>query len=412
MTPIKQRASAIPAELKILIAAASVVAVGFGIIAPVLPQFADSFGITTTQAAIVVSAFAAFRLLFAPVSGRMVTRFGERSTYVAGLSIVAVSTGACAFAQSYEQLLVFRAFGGIGSTMFTVSAMGLIARLAPADIRGKVNSMYAGAFIIGTMVGPLIGGLLGRYGLRIPFLVYAVGLLISASIVGIKMSNTQLMEAQKRQVALSMSFRQALKDRAYRTSLYSGFMNGWANFGVRMALVPLFVTAVLTTDTAHDLGAFNAGLAMTMFAVGNAVSVSFSGSLSDRLGRRPLLIAGTAVCGVGTIVFGFADTLWLVVALSIVTGLGTGLYFAPLQAALADIVGSARNGSKVIAGQQMSQDFGAIIGPIAAGMLVDHFDYRIAFIVTGAMLTSCTLAWLLSPETKTSTRPSGVCTES
>ena len=142
-------------------------------------------GVGATASSIVVSAFAFFRLVFAPGAGRLVTRLGERPVYLAGLIIVAVSTGVTAFAQSYGQLLLFRSLGGIGSTMFTVSSAALIIRLAPPAIRGRVSSVFAGAFLLGGVVGPLIGGLLGSLGLRVPFLVYAVALLVAAGVVAL-----------------------------------------------------------------------------------------------------------------------------------------------------------------------------------------------------------------------------------
>ena len=116
----------IPREIWVLIASAFVIALGFGLILPVLPQFAQSFGVGATASSIVVSAFAFFRLVFAPAGGRLIARLGERPIYLLGLVIVAISTGATAFAQNYWQLLVFRGVGGIGSVMFTVSALSLI----------------------------------------------------------------------------------------------------------------------------------------------------------------------------------------------------------------------------------------------------------------------------------------------
>ncbi|NED69882.1 MFS transporter, partial [Streptomyces sp. SID10244] len=113
----------IPRGIWVLLAANVVIALGYGLIAPALPAFARSFDVSFTAASAVVSAFAVMRLLFAPATGRLVTVFGERRIYLIGLLIVAASTFACAFAQTYWQLLLFRAAGGIGSTMFTVSAM-------------------------------------------------------------------------------------------------------------------------------------------------------------------------------------------------------------------------------------------------------------------------------------------------
>ncbi|MEZ5191278.1 MAG: MFS transporter [Nocardioides sp.] len=126
----------IPREIWILIASSFLVAVGFGLITPVLPQFAQSFGVGATASSIVISAFAFFRLVGAPGGGRLVARLGERPVYLTGLLVVAGSTAATGFASSYWQLLVFRSLGGLGSTMFTVSALALIVRLSPPAIRG------------------------------------------------------------------------------------------------------------------------------------------------------------------------------------------------------------------------------------------------------------------------------------
>src|SRR5699024_8811022 len=124
----------VPTEIWVLVAAAFVIAVGYGLFSPVLPQFARRFDVIIAAVGVIVSAFAFFRLVFAPGGGFLVTRLGERPVYLTGLIIVAVSTGASAFAQNYWQLLVFRGLGGIGSTMFTVSAMALLVRLAPPRI--------------------------------------------------------------------------------------------------------------------------------------------------------------------------------------------------------------------------------------------------------------------------------------
>lgn len=105
--PAFQPGGKLPPEIWVLVSAAFVIALGFGIVAPALPQFAREFGVGYTAASAVISAFALMRLLFAPASGALVQRLGERPVYLIGLLIVAVSTGACALAQTYWQLLLF-----------------------------------------------------------------------------------------------------------------------------------------------------------------------------------------------------------------------------------------------------------------------------------------------------------------
>lgn len=383
----------IPREIWVLIASAFVIAVGFGLITPVLPSFAQSFDVGVTASSIVVSAFAFFRLLFAPAGGRLIGRFGERPIYLAGLLIVAVSTGATAFAQSYWQLLVFRGVGGVGSVMFTVSAVALIVRLAPAGIRGRVSSAYASAFLLGGVLGPVVGGTLGNLGLRVPFLVYAAALVVAAAIVAAFLRNAALQPPPGAAVLTPLTVREAWVDPAYRASVGSAFVNGWSNFGVRNAILPLFAASVIGKEP------WVAGMALAVFAAGNAVGITASGRASDRRGRRPFIVAGLLVSGVATLFTGFATNLPLLVVFSVVAGLGSGILNPAQQASLADVVGQERNGGPALASVQMASDAGSIIGPILAGVLVDHGSYGLAFGVSGALTILAALPWLRARET-------------
>ena len=129
------------------------IALGYGLVAPVLPSFARSFNVGVAATTIVVSALAAMRLVFAPGAGKLISRFGERPIYTCGMVIVAVSSFVNAAAWDYWVLLASRAFAGIGSVMFTVSAMGLLVRLAPSHMRGRVSGYYATAFLLGNIMG-------------------------------------------------------------------------------------------------------------------------------------------------------------------------------------------------------------------------------------------------------------------
>ena len=159
----------LPSEVWVLITANVVVALGYGVVSPVLPQYARNFGVSISAATFVITAFSLMRLVSAPASGLFVQRMGERRVYVSGLLIVAVSTGACAFAQTYWQLLLFRSLGGFGSAMFTVSSLGLMIRISPPDARGRVAGLFSSAFLIGSVGGPVLGSLTAGLGLAAPF---------------------------------------------------------------------------------------------------------------------------------------------------------------------------------------------------------------------------------------------------
>lgn len=234
----------LPADVWVLVVAAFAVAIGYGLVAPVLPQYAQSFDVSVTAASVVVSAFAFFRLVFAPAGGFLVDRMGERWVYMTGLLIVVASTLATGLAQGYWQLLVFRGLGGLGSTMFTISAMALLTRLSPPGARGRIAGLYATAFLIGNIGGPVIGGLLAQFGMRIPFFVYAATLLVATGVVAVFLRGGRRRtpgEDQDEQQPLLVA--EALKHSGYRSALVSSFVNGWTSFGVRVAIVPLFAAA-------------------------------------------------------------------------------------------------------------------------------------------------------------------------
>lgn len=384
----------IPAEIWVLLVATFFIAVGFGLIVPVLPQYAESFEANAAMVAVVVSAFAAMRLVSAPVVGPLVDRLGERMLYVAGLLIVAASSFATAFAGDYTQLLVFRGLGGIGSVAFTIAASSMVVKFSPPSMRGRVSSLWGGMFLVGGIAGPAIGGVLAQFGMRVPFIVYAIALVIAAAIVALFLGRVgrRRSDAPPTEQLPPMTVAQAWALPAYRASLSFGVANGWVNFGMRSAVVPLFVGQVLSDEP------WAAGAVVAVGAVGNVLTLQWAGRASDRLGRRPLIIAGLAVAALGTALFAVSGALWVALVVSFIAGLGSGLCAPAAQAAIADIIGRDRSGGRPLALVQMSMDVGAIVGPIVAGLLIDWSGYGWAFGLGAAILVLALLDWWRSPE--------------
>ena len=346
-----------------------------------------------TAATAVVSAFAVMRLLFAPATGRLVTVLGERKIYLTGLLIVAVSTFACAFAQTYWQLLVFRAAGGIGSTMFSVSAMALLIRLAPPQLRGRASGYFSAGFLVGSLTGPLIGAALVGAGLRLPFVVYGAALLVAATVVAVMLPAAEKTHRPSGGAApAAVTFREAVRGATYRAILASNFAQGWASMGVRVAVVPLFIQQGLGESTAW------AGIVLTCYAAGNIVAILTAGRLSDRLGRRPVMLPGLGISVVSTCFLGYTTSLWVALGLSALAGVGSGLFAPTHQAALADLLGGAQRGGSALAAFGMSSDLGAVTGPVTVGYLAARWGFGPAFLLTGGVLAVAFVLWLVARE--------------
>ena len=389
---MKRAGQSIPQEIWILIGAAFLVALGYGIMAPIIPQFATSFGVGVALAASVVSVFSFSRLVFAPTAGKLVDTLGSPQVYMSGLVIVAVTTGMVALSTEFWHIALLRGLSGFGSTMFTVSAASLIISLSPPTMRGRCSSAYSFGFLLGNIIGPIVGSGLSFLGMRWPFVIYGTMMLIATFVVWLRMPR-DVGTVRVGQDSAPMLVREAWSIPTFRVLLFSVFAIGWVIFGLRVSIVPLFIAS------RFDNGAAIAGLAITASAVGAAVSMQFAGRLSDRYGRKPLIVSGALIAGVFTATFGFSDSIVLVLALSCIASFGSGMMTPAMQASLGDLVGSHRNGGKVLAFYQMATDCGAIAGPPLVGMISQVWGFGVAFALSGALFGLAALQWLWGKET-------------
>lgn len=384
----------LPFEVWALVAGAFAVALGYGVVAPAIPQYAREFGVSNLAASGIVSAFALMRLVSAPLAGWVVGRLGERRTYTIGILIVALSTGACALAMNYPQLLILRAAGGIGSTMFTVAATALLIKVSPPEARGRVASINAAGFLAGGLLGPVFGGLVTGFGLRAPFVFYFATLIVAALVVAIALRGSTLAAlSPEHATAETIAFTTALQHPHYRTLLTSVFAFGWTSFGVRVSVVPLFVAAAYQGDASI------AAWVLAAYAAGNAALILPSGRWNDTLGRKPLLITGLATMALSYAALPLSTALWGALVMMFIAGIGSALVNPGQQAVLADIVGT-RKGGQVVAAYSMSSDLGGTIGPFIAGAIVDLAGFNWAFWVTAALLVVPMVAWSLVPDSR------------
>jgi MFS family permease len=389
-----------PREVFILSIVAFCVALGFGIVGPAIPIFADEFGVSAFWASAVVSVFALMRLVGALPAGWLVDRVGERITLATGLIIVAVSSALAGFSGTYTQLLVLRGVGGLGSAMFTVSSLALLLRIVGPDQRGRAANAFQSGFLIGGVVSPAIGGLVLGISIRLPFFLYAVTLAAASVVVVVMLAHTRLHERVGRTTATQESgrgswslLREALRNRSYVTALAVNLGNGFASYGLRSAIIPLFVVNSLGLDKAWaGWGAFASAVVQFPFLVR-------AGRLSDTRGRRLALMIGTGVTFVGFVVLAFTGAWWGYLVAMGVLGAAAAFLGAGPSAVVGDITEGRREGP-VVATFQMMSDVGAVVGPLVAGAIVASTgSYSVGFLVGAAALAVTFLMSATMPET-------------
>jgi DHA1 family multidrug resistance protein-like MFS transporter len=359
-------------EVVVLGIIAFFVMVGFGVVIPVLPVFVRSFHVGYTEVGAVVSAFALMRLVASPFCGKLIDWIGERTILAIGIGIVAVSSALVGVAQSYLEVLVLRGAGGIGSAMFSISAMTLLLGTTAPSMRGRAVGFYQGGFLIGGMAGPAIGGLLAVISLRAPFFFYA-GTLVIAGVVGLAFLRpvSKHNKDDGADVAPPIPFKVVIADPRFRAACLANFASGWASLGVRGALIPVLVVEVLHKPELWT------GIAFAIAAVAQTLALGPAGKFVDTIGRRPAIVAAYALGGVTLFAMPFVGDIWTLTALLCVYGIAAAFMGTGPAAAVGDAAGG-RSGQPVAIFSAFS-DLGAIVGPLAAGALVDAVSFSAAF---------------------------------
>src|SRR5882757_5617598 len=162
--------------LIVIFAAICLDAIGIGLVFPILPRLLE--GVTHSQdialnIGIMTALYAAMQFLFAPVLGALSDNLGRRPVLLISLAGAAVNYVIMAFAPSLWMLLLGRAIAGLTSANISVAA-AYITDISPEDKRARRFGLLNAMFGIGFIIGPVLGGLLGDYWVRLPFIAAAV----------------------------------------------------------------------------------------------------------------------------------------------------------------------------------------------------------------------------------------------
>ncbi|OZE17635.1 hypothetical protein CH262_25570 [Rhodococcus sp. 05-2255-1e] len=372
-----RRDSVVPGPVYALAFVNVCIGLGYGVVAPVIPVFARDFGVTDLAASSVVSIYAFTRVLASFGASRLLLRFDERTILTAGLLMAATSSLAAAFAPTFLSLLLLRAVGGVGTAMFTVSGQQLLFRYSTPDTGGRTASVFQSGFLIGGVLGPVIGGAVALVSLRAPFLTHAVTLVVGVAVVWFAFRSSDRTDVANGVVHDTstrpepMTLRAALGERGFRASIASNFANGWVGNGVRFTLVPLFVATVIGGSP------FVSGLVLVVGAVVQIVVVKPAGRLVDSWGRRPMLAFGSGLILLGLVVLAIVPTLPILVLTMVLWGVGGTCAMVASAATVGDVL--AGRGGSPIAVYQVTFDVGTMLGPLVAGAVAAQASYSLAF---------------------------------
>jgi MFS family permease len=367
--------------------------IGAGFLSPILPGFVLGLGVSPamigTMVGLAITAFGVTRTVIDIPAGNIARLWGRRPLLILGPSLVTVSALGYVFVSEYWQLVAFRLLQGLGSGIFTVAAMVVIGEISTEANRGQYMSLYWGSFLLGLSFGPTLGGFIGEYlSYRAVFLGF-FGLSLAATILGYFF----IPETRRSKDAKSPD---PLADQANSLPLRRN-MNFWlvcalalltliTISGNQITLIPILGYERL------ELTEGQVGLALTLAAITQLITVPFAGRLSDRLGRKRLIVPGGIITMLGLLMFTRAQSYSLFLVSGIILGLGMG-FGGPLLAAYVADIAPPGEYERTMAIYRTVADAGWVIGPIMLGWLNDVSGINSPFFLTAALFLVTTVCF-------------------
>jgi DHA1 family tetracycline resistance protein-like MFS transporter len=298
--------------------------IGFGIIVPVMaPLIAELIHGNLSQAAPyggwMLMAYSLMQFLFAPVIGNLSDQYGRRSVLLCSLFGFGIDYLFLAFAPTVGWLFVGRVIAGITGASFT-TASAYIADISPPEKRAQNFGMIGAAFGLGFIIGPAIGGQLGHYGARVPFIA-AAALTLLNWLYGFFILPESLPKDQRRKFEWK---------RANPVGSLKQLRKYPAVSGLILSLVLIYIAAhaVQSTWVYYTMTKFHwdeRWVGYSMAVIGLMITIVQAGLIRviiPRLGQSRSLYTGLFLYSVGMLLFGLATQGWMMFAFTAVYCLG------------------------------------------------------------------------------------------
>lgn len=356
-----------------LFVAVAVAMLGIGIIAPILPLYADTFGASGVAIGFVFAAFSISRSLLGPWVGRFSDRVGRKRILLLGLSAFTLISVLYALAASIWELALFRFLQGAASVMVTPIAQAYVGDITPKGREGRtINLLYAAMFF-GVALGPLLGGqLTALWSYHVAF-----GAMGGLSFVALLLVWWTVPDDHGRRAAREKAVRELVPlRRIAREPAVRGIVAYFATRGFWRqgfsAFYPLFAVSIMGWSEAEVGTVLSA-----YFFAGGLLQIPF-GYLADRFKRFPQILVGSIGAPLLLIVIPFVHAPWEIVLVTFGMGALSALSRASVLAIRTEL--GRTHGMGTLAGLHGSSfALGQMIGPMAFGAFSDAFGVGSVF---------------------------------
>ncbi|MFN7986989.1 MAG: MFS transporter [Thermoanaerobaculia bacterium] len=344
------------------------------LLVPLLPHYAKALDLSQMEVGVLVGAYAAAILGGTVPLGSLSDRVGRRKPFLWGLVGLGATTVLFAFSSSYPLLVLARVLQGLAAAATWTSGLALLAEGFPSDRRGQAMATAFAAANLGVLLGPPVSGFLTEAaGPRSPFLLVA-GLALADAAARLLFLREAEPPAGPR-VGLS-----GLLANAPVRTLAGAMALGAALWAVLESTLPLHL------DAALGMSASGIGLLFAASAATHTLTSPLMGRLSDRVGRRRVLLAGFVLAALLVPLPAFLTTKASVAVAMGALGVTTSFVLSPVSPGLADAVEAmgSRSFGSVFSLVNVAYAAGMMGGPLIGSALVEAAGLRAALVATGA----------------------------
>jgi DHA1 family multidrug resistance protein-like MFS transporter len=348
---------------------------GFGIVVPLLPIYADQMGASALEIGFINAGFSLTLLVALPIMGRLSDRFGRKVFLCTGLSVLTVASLCFIWAQNPTQLILVRIFQGIGASMHLPIAEAYLGDITPKGQEGRWMGHFNAILFSSMSIGPLFGGVLtDLFSTSTTFLVMS-----ALCFTGLIATIIFLPEVTKRMVAKEEG---SVFDGLRKSRIMKGVFCFRIALGFSMACIMAFLPL---------FGSQKLGLSVMLIGVLIAARTplallqSYTGTLADKYNRRGLVIIGSLATLIFIGLIPLTGGFWSVLIVYALMAIGTAV---AMPAANAYIVEEGRffGMGTSMALFMMAMQIGNGFGPIILGGIVDSMGLESAFYAAAVII--------------------------
>ena len=360
--------------------------IGFTVLIPVLPLFAERLGASGFQVALILTLHALAQLLFLPAWGWVSDRVGRRPVILVSLLGTALSFVALAFADSIAMIYIARALSGFFAASIG-TAQAVVTDVTPPTERAGGMGVIGAAFGAGMVFGPVLGGLTAQLHPKAPF--YSVAILsgLNFLLAWARLPESRppglpkpsLYELRQSLVPTPLRLMMAVHDRRIALYLYLYF-HIFSAFAVLEGLITLYSGQQFDKNEL-DVGLLFMWIGVVLFLTQGVLL----NRLVDRIGETLLVSVGITAMGLGLTAVSLAPSFAGLYGVGTLIAFGLGITF-PSFTSLYSKACAAENAGELMGQSQAMATTGRIVGPVLGGLIYDSWSQAAPFLVAGMMM--------------------------